>query len=271
LRHVSAEAFVEDPLRVFRVARFSAQLPDFTVSPETLALMTTVDTTTLSAERVFKETEKALRTEHHRNFFEVLMACGQLSEWFPELKACKGVPAGHPDKHGSESVWEHLMKASEVISKSPAHLKYAVLCHDLGKAVTDPVEWPKHHRHDSLGLTELVRLNVRLKVPTKYREASTIFMKEHMRIHKIFEMKPGKAVRLLLRLEKTFPGGLSDFLVCAVGDGFSREDCLDLLYLLQGVQRVKLPKEYYGRGEACGQILLNLRAMEYKRLKKELM
>jgi tRNA nucleotidyltransferase (CCA-adding enzyme) len=93
LRHVSP-AFVEDPLRVFRVARFAAELADFDfrVAPETLALMRDMAAqgalVELAAERIWQELEKALAAPAPGRFFEVLAACGGLADWFPELSEC---------------------------------------------------------------------------------------------------------------------------------------------------------------------------------------
>jgi tRNA nucleotidyltransferase (CCA-adding enzyme) len=92
LRHVS-DAFAEDPLRVFRVARFAAQLSPFgfRVAPETLTLMRTMcergDLRDLSAERVWQELVKALATPSPAAFFDVLAACGGLTDWLPECRS----------------------------------------------------------------------------------------------------------------------------------------------------------------------------------------
>ncbi|NKC00864.1 MAG: polynucleotide adenylyltransferase [Pseudomonadales bacterium] len=88
LRHVS-QAFVEDPLRVFRVARFAAQLEGFVVADQTVAIMTKMcergDLRSLSAERVWHELHKALNTKHPHRFLQVLESCGGLNDWLPEL------------------------------------------------------------------------------------------------------------------------------------------------------------------------------------------
>ena len=89
LRHVS-EAFSEDPLRVFRVARFAAQLPGFTVAAETQGLLRQMtdagDLQTLSAERVWQEFAKALGAAEPARWFQVLAECGGLTPWLEELR-----------------------------------------------------------------------------------------------------------------------------------------------------------------------------------------
>lgn len=82
LRHVSP-AFAEDPLRVFRVARFAAQLPDFDIAADTLALMRSMvdELSALSGERVFQELQKAAGVPRPQRFFETLHAIGE-HHWF---------------------------------------------------------------------------------------------------------------------------------------------------------------------------------------------
>src|SRR5215831_4758529 len=97
LRHVS-DAFVEDPVRILRVARFAARFAGlgFRVADETRALMRRIvdagEAHTLVPERVWQETERALREAHPEVFFETLRACGALAVIFPEIDALFGVP-----------------------------------------------------------------------------------------------------------------------------------------------------------------------------------
>lgn len=111
LRHTS-KAFTEDPLRVFRVARFASKLPGFEVHLETLSLMKDMvqadDFKTLSLERVFQEMKGALKTSRPSRFFEVLKEVGALDYYFPELAALDGVPQ-RPDYHPEGDCWIHTM------------------------------------------------------------------------------------------------------------------------------------------------------------------
>ncbi|MGL4566399.1 MAG: multifunctional CCA addition/repair protein, partial [Halioglobus sp.] len=97
LRHVSA-AFVEDPLRVLRTARFAARYAHlgFTVAAETIELMAQIvhqdELAHLPAERVWTEIERALGERNPEVFIEVLRACGALQRLLPELEALFGVP-----------------------------------------------------------------------------------------------------------------------------------------------------------------------------------
>jgi tRNA nucleotidyltransferase (CCA-adding enzyme) len=144
LRHVSP-AFSEDPLRVLRVARFAAQLADFgfTLAPETAELMRAMSASgelnSLGAERVWNETHKALSCNYPARYFELLREVGALKLLFPEIDALFGVP--QPEQYHPEidsGVHTLLaLTASAKLTPNP-DIRFAVLCHDLGKALTPP-------------------------------------------------------------------------------------------------------------------------------------
>ena len=91
--------FVEDPLRVLRVARFAARYHHFgfTVAKETIALMAEIvnagELPHLSTERIWVETEKALGEWHPEVFWQVLANCGALAVLLPELAVSQGIRA----------------------------------------------------------------------------------------------------------------------------------------------------------------------------------
>src|SRR5580698_5587576 len=142
LRHVSA-AFVEDPVRVLRVARFAARFADegFRIAPETAALMAHItvsgEIAALTPERVWRETARALLEPHPEVYFEILRDCGALAVLMPEVAALQGVP--QPAKwHPEIDTFVHVMLALGIAARQQASLavRYAVLAHDLGKALT---------------------------------------------------------------------------------------------------------------------------------------
>ena len=158
LRHVSA-AFVEDPLRVLRVARFAAALHDrgFTVAPETLALMRSISASgeldALVPERVWQETAKALQTAHPDVYFRTLRECAALNSVFPEIDRLFGVP--QPEQwHPEIDTGEHIMLVLQQAAKLSDALtvRFAALVHDLGKGTTDPQYWPRHSGHEERGV-----------------------------------------------------------------------------------------------------------------------
>ncbi|MEY0556369.1 multifunctional CCA addition/repair protein [Providencia sp. 1701011] len=191
LRHVS-DAFSEDPLRVLRVARFAARYFEhgFTIAPETLALMQTMAATGelshLTAERVWTETEKALKSYSPQVYFDVLRQCGALAVLFPEIDALFGVPA--PEKwHPEIDTGIHTLMVMKVISRlsKDVDIRFAALCHDLGKALTPPDIWPSHPNHGEAGIPLIETLCVRLKVPTTARDLARLAARYHDKIHVI--------------------------------------------------------------------------------------
>jgi tRNA nucleotidyltransferase (CCA-adding enzyme) len=203
LRHVS-EAFVEDPVRVLRVARFAARFAPFgfRVAPETLALMRRMtaagEVSALVPERVWQETERALGEADPQVFFETLRACGALAVIFPEIDALFGVPQP-PRWHPEIDTGVHVMMALHQAAGMGAStaVRFAVLTHDLGKALTPRAEWPSHHGHEQLGLEPLEDLSTRLKVPNACRELAHLATLQHTLVHRALELKPATALTLL--------------------------------------------------------------------------
>jgi len=203
LRHVS-EAFVEDPVRILRVARFAARYHGlgFRVAPETLALMRRIvadgEARTLVPERVWQETERALGEQHPEVFFETLRECGALAVIFPEVDALFGVPQP-PRWHPEIDTGVHVMMALRHAAQAGAPLatRFAVLVHDLGKAATPKAAWPSHHGHEEFGVPLIEDLCDRLKVPTHLRELAMLTAREHTRVHRALELRPQTLLTLL--------------------------------------------------------------------------
>lgn len=207
LRHVFP-AFVEDPLRVLRVARFAARYHHlgFTIAPETLQLMQTLteqgELQHLTAERVWAETEKALNEKNPEIYFETLRQVGALAVLFPELDALYGVP--NPAKYHPEidsfvhtmMVLQQATLLSEQVDCHKSAVRFAAICHDLGKARTPKSNWPHHHGHEKLGITPTRNLCKRLKVPSYYQQLAELTCEYHTHIHKIVELRPETVVKL---------------------------------------------------------------------------
>ncbi len=190
LRHVSP-AFVEDPLRLLRVARFSArfQALGFRLAPETRSLMASMsqsgELTTLVPERIWQETRRALATDHPETYIQTLRAVGALKILFPEIDCLFGIPQD-PKEHPEIDTGEHLLLALAAVarkSKDPL-VAYAVLVHDLGKGRTDPARWPHHPGHAESGLAVVRELNARLRVPHTFRLVAELTTRWHLEIHR---------------------------------------------------------------------------------------
>jgi tRNA nucleotidyltransferase (CCA-adding enzyme) len=203
LRHVS-EAFVEDPVRILRVARFAARFAPlgFRVAGETLELMramvTNGEVQALVPERVWQETERALGEARPAAFFEVLRACGALARIFPEVEALFGVP--QPAQwHPEIDTGVHTLMVIDMATRlSPlASVRFAALTHDLGKALTPREKWPRHPGHEVASVRLVTELCARLRVPNEFRDLAILVARHHGVVHRAFELRPGTVLELL--------------------------------------------------------------------------
>jgi tRNA nucleotidyltransferase (CCA-adding enzyme) len=206
LRHVSP-AFSEDPLRVLRVARFAARLADFefTVHPETLELMKAITDSgelgDLAAERVWAEFSDALATPRPSRFIEVLRDCGALAVLLPEVEALFGIPQDkkyHPEVDAGVHVMMAMDCAASPGGGNPAaEVVFAVLLHDLGKALSAEALLPSHRGHERAGLPLVKSVCERLKAPGDYRDLALIVCEHHLHSHRLLEMRPETVMRLI--------------------------------------------------------------------------
>lgn len=207
LRHVS-DAFVEDPLRVLRIARFAARYKTlgFKVADETLTLMRELaesgELEALTPERVWKETSRALMEDHADEYFEVLRACGALKVLFPEIDALYGIPQ-RPEYHPEIDCGIHTMMSLQQACRANYSLdvRFAVLVHDLGKALTPADELPRHIMHEERGVKPVTEVCDRMRVPTNTKQLAISVCKEHLKCHQALTLKPGTLWRLLQRMD----------------------------------------------------------------------
>ena len=200
LRHVGP-AFAEDPVRILRIARFAARFSDFSVAPETLALMRGMvasgEVDHLVAERVWQELAKGLMEDKPSCLFEVLRDCGALARLLPEVDALFGV-AQRADYHPEIDTGIHTMMVVDQSARRrfPLPVRFAALTHDLGKAQTPPDILPRHlgHEERSFGLTET--LSARLRVPNDCRDLALLMARYHGTIHRAAELKASTIVSL---------------------------------------------------------------------------
>ena len=204
----TTEKFKEDPLRVYRVARFSAQL-GFCIENNTLQLMNSLkeELSTLSKERVFIEFRKALASNKPSNFFNSLRDAGVLEVHFEEIKDLIG--SVQPEKYHPEGdSYNHTMLAVDksVELTSRLEVRYSVLLHDLGKGVTPKEIQPHHYGHDKAGVPLVKALSARLSAPNSWRKCAVLSAEEHMRAGIFDKMGPAKQVKLLEKLSKSLLG-----------------------------------------------------------------
>ncbi|MBS0427534.1 MAG: multifunctional CCA addition/repair protein [Proteobacteria bacterium] len=205
LRHVT-EAFREDPVRILRLARFAARFHDFTVAPETMALMRDMvadgEVDALVPERVWQELARGLMEARPSRMFEVLRACGALKVLLPEVDALWGVPQP-PQHHPEVDTGVHLMMVLDMSARlqAPLPVRFACLTHDLGKATTPADALPRHIGHEQRSARLLAGVCERWRVPTEVRELADVVAREHGNIHRSEGFEAAALVRLLERCD----------------------------------------------------------------------
>jgi tRNA nucleotidyltransferase (CCA-adding enzyme) len=213
-----SEAFAEDPVRILRVARFAARFTDFSVAPETQALMRQLvdngEVDALVAERVWQEVARGLMEAQPSRMFQVLRDCGALARLLPEIDCLFGVPQP-PQHHPEVDTGVHVMLVVDWAARQGFSLpvRFAALTHDLGKGVTLPELWPQHHGHEAKS-AELVRgLSERICVPADCRDLAVAVARDHGTVHRALELRPGTVVELLERVDAfRRPGRFEEFL-----------------------------------------------------------
>jgi len=204
-RHVSS-AFIEDPVRILRLARFAARFPEFRVADSTLALMRRMviegEVDALVPERVWQELSRGLMEGTPSRMFAVLRDCGALARILPELDALWGVPQP-PLHHPEVDTGVHMMLVIDYAAERGFELpvRFAALMHDLGKGITPEEHWPKHHGHEGMGPRLITDLSKRLRVPTECRDLAVMTAREHGNVSRALELRPNTIVTLFERCD----------------------------------------------------------------------
>jgi tRNA nucleotidyltransferase (CCA-adding enzyme) len=270
LRHVT-DAFREDPVRILRVARFAARFDDFTVAPETMALMRemveTGEADALVPERVWQELSRGLMEARPSRMFEVLRASGALAVLLPEVDRLWGVP--QPAAHHPEiDTGVHLMMVVDTSARlgAPLAVRFACLMHDLGKGTTAADMLPRHIGHEKRSAELLRAVCERWRVPVEIRELAEVVAREHGNIHRSGELGAAALVRLLERCDALRkPARFADALLACECDargrlGFEdrpypqRERLLQVLSVAAGVATDTVARAAQQAGAAGPQI-----------------
>jgi len=229
LRHVS-DAFGEDPVRILRVAKFAARfaIHGFSIAGETMALMCRMvadgEVDALVPDRVWKETEEALRGTNSRVYFEVLRSCGALQRLFPEVELLFGVP--QPEKwHPEIDTGLHTMMVldqAELASKD-LEVRFAALTHDLGKGSTRETDLPSHPGHEIRGAKLIREMADRLPVPRACRDLGIVVAEFHTHCHRALELR-NKTILKVFEKTDAFrrPQRFEQFLVACEADARGR-------------------------------------------------
>ena len=204
-RHVSP-AFAEDPVRILRLARFAARFADFTVAPETLALMRQMvaagEVDALVPERVWQELARGLMEARPSRMVAVLRDCGALARLLPEVDRLFGVP--QPAAHHPEvDTGAHLLLVLDEAAAAglPLAGRFACLLHDLGKATSPAHNLPHHYGHEAASVRLAAEVCARLKCPADCRDLALMVAREHGIVHRALELRPLTIVRLIERCD----------------------------------------------------------------------
>lgn len=233
IQHINSEHFIEDPLRVLRGIRFSCQLDNFIIAEDTLKLMNEMTKkgmlNALTEERVWKELEKALRTHNFYLFIHYLDVIDALHVILPEVYALKYIPE-NTEYHPEGNAYKHtLLTLKEVKSYNKSEddlalINFALMCHDLGKALTPKEELPAHHGHDFNGIEIIDRLCDRLKVPNDYRNFAKCFCKNHMKIYNFLDHRTVTQYDMIEELTKFKDGHKMNLIqICHACDKLGRD------------------------------------------------
>ena len=279
LRHVT-DAFREDPVRILRLARFAARFHDFSIAPETMALLREMvadgEADHLVPERVWQELSRGLMEAHPARMFEVLRECGALAVVLPELNRLWGVPQ-RAEYHPEVDTGVHVMMVLQMAARLNASLpvRWACLMHDLGKGTTPADVLPRHIGHEQRSSKLLRTVGQRLRVPTDCTELADVVAREHGNIHRSGDLNAAALVRLLERCDAfRKPARFADALLACECDARGRlgmeEDAypqrqhlLAALAAAQGVDTASVARaavDRGARGDAIGKAVATARA-----------
>ncbi|MEY8878011.1 MAG: multifunctional CCA addition/repair protein [Leptothrix sp. (in: b-proteobacteria)] len=282
LRHVSP-AFAEDPVRILRLARFAARFHEFGVAAETRTLCRQMveagEVDALVPERVWQELARGLMEQRPSRMFQILHDCNALARVLPEVACLFGVPQ-HPARHPEIDVGVHLMMVLDMAARLQGSLamRYACLCHDLGKGLTSAAMLPRHHGHAETGVPLVVAMSERLRVPNECRELAELVTREHGAVHASIEADAAGCVQLLARCDAwRRPQRFAELLLASECDargraGFEerpypqRERLLQALALTQSIDQPAVVAEAQARGARGPEIAQALMQARVERL-----
>jgi len=282
IRHVS-NAFLEDPVRILRAARFAARF-GFTVAPETRQLMREMvengEVDALVPERVWAEMKKALITESPQIFFQVLRDCGALARVLPEIDELFGIPQT-AKYHPEIDTGIHTMMVVEQAARLSADpvMRFASLVHDLGKAKTPADILPSHKGHEVGGLPIIKQMCERLRIPKKYESLALAVSEYHLHMHKMFELRPQTILKMLEKTRSLMDDERAQQVAnCCIADargrtGFENRDYTQAALFIEFQQAAKsvnggeIAKEY-SDGRQIQRAIHDARLSEIKRVQK---
>ncbi len=267
LRLASHRSLEDDPLRLFRAARFCAAMPGFSIDPASLAAMRRfaashrAEIAALPRERVGRELMRALGSPRPSLFLQALREADCLEPWFAEFASAGDIPAGPLPWH-DDSVLEHTSDVMDRCAGSPLAV-WMALCHDVGKVMTSPGELPHHYGHEKTGVDMARAFGEKLGLPARWIRAGAVGTLCHMKGGVYGRLRAGTRRDMLLQLEAA--GIMHDFWILASADsGLDWEPAAQRD--LQAIKGVRLPREWQGLGAESGRRLRELQCEALSRL-----
>lgn len=241
--------FADDPVRALRAARQSAEM-GFSIEAGTLRMMAfcRAELALEPGERLVAELGKALAASKPSLFFRNLRTAGILGTAYPRIDALAGRPqpqAYHPEGDAFEHTMLAVDKSTQLTNRP--EVRFAVLAHDLGKALTPNDELPRHREHDRLGTTALVGWNREMTLPGTWMKCARFAIAEHMRAPRI--ERPGAIAGFIARLEASPLGldGIRTVILCdnkEIPDFLKRYD--EYLRAFRSVSGAHAPAHLHG-------------------------
>ena len=237
LRHVSA-AFIEDPVRLLRIARYAARYAEqgFNIADETMQLLKHIvdsgEISELVPERVWNEIKSALDEDTPSQFFMTLRKCGALAVLLPEIDRLFGIPQT-PVHHPEIDTGVHTMMVIDACTRLNGNnvVRFSALVHDLGKGTTPIAKLPRHIAHEARGLGLIEELCQRLRIPTEHRQMAKLVCEYHTHCHRASELRTSTILKVLEALDVfRRPGRLDDFLKACEADAKGRTGFEDTPY-----------------------------------------
>ena len=269
LRLASDSALDQDPLRVFRLARFAAELPDFSIAPETLEAMRAFAREHrerfdgIARERVGRELMKAFAAPKPSRFLTVLHESDCLRPWFQEFVPAAEIPAG-PSPWHDNSVLEHTMEVMDRCAGYPLAV-WMALCHDIGKVRTEASMLPHHYGHELKGVDLVKELGRRFCLPSRWIRAGVVGTLLHMKGGMYGSLRSGTRRDMLCQLRDAHLGH-EFWLLTGADGGWDWEPMAERD--LEAMQRVHLPQEWCDRGAESGRRLRAMQCEAISRLPK---
>lgn len=267
LRPASRQAFFDDPLRVYRAARFWAAMPSFTPHTELIEIMKEIASNDLlesiAPDRVGQEARKSLKTPMPGNFIRLLNQTGCLTPWFYELYQTDTIPAGPPQYH-EHSILEHTCQIMDAVAGNE-QLVWMALCHDLGKKTTYTHKLPHHYGHDQRGIECAEQLAQRIHLPKTFEKIGAQAAQWHMIAGQYDQLRPATRVDLLYDLHKT---DITNEFFQLVAQDQKKDFIEQALHDTQIILSVKLPSDKMNCGPQSGILLRQLRAAALKEATK---